>query len=519
MGLRADLTKLLMITLLTLPWSTGRAASIEKLLMPGPVSAAHAKTEEKCEACHDKASRERQSALCLECHKDVAADLRAATGFHGRMRGAQSGQCQACHSEHHGREADIVGLSRTSFDHELTDFPLHGAHATTACASCHRSGTPFRRAPRTCVACHRSADSHRGNLGTECQSCHLESAWHDVTFDHDKTRFPLHDRHQQLPCAACHMGERYKNTPQQCAACHAPDDVHRGSRGMQCADCHTTAGWKTAKFDHAKETGFALNGRHARISCGDCHRSGNLKDPVPKTCAGCHRSDDRHAGRFGDDCSSCHGNDSWRLASYDHQARHKFALEGAHARLDCHACHTAKVQEQKLGTDCGSCHRADDVHGGALGVGCDRCHQSTAWREVRFDHDLTAFPLVGLHVVVTCAQCHESLRFKDAPTGCNGCHAKNDIHKGGLGADCESCHSPNGWNLWSFDHGAKTHFPLDGAHKALRCADCHVKPVEEVKLSRDCVSCHASDDVHAGQFGRHCDRCHTTTTFRGGRAH
>ena len=177
------------------------------------------------------------------------------------------------------------------------------------------------------------------------------------------------------------------------------------------------------------------------------------------------------------------------------------------------------MQEQKLGTDCGSCHRADDVHGGALGVGCDRCHQSTAWREVRFDHDLTAFPLVGLHVVVTCAQCHESLRFKDAPTGCNGCHAKNDIHKGGLGADCESCHSPNGWNLWSFDHGAKTHFPLDGAHKALRCADCHVKPVEEVKLSRNCVSCHASDDMHAGQFGRQCERCHTTTTFRGGRAH
>src|SRR6516225_4329717 len=130
MGLRRELTKVLMATLLTLPWSTGRAASIEKLLMPGPVSAAHAKTEEKCEACHDKTSRERQSTLCLECHKDVAADLRAATGFHGRMRGAQSSQCQACHSEHHGREADIVGLSRTSFDHELTDFPLHGAHAT-----------------------------------------------------------------------------------------------------------------------------------------------------------------------------------------------------------------------------------------------------------------------------------------------------------------------------------------------------------------------------------------------------
>jgi hypothetical protein len=39
-----------------------------------------------------------------------------------------------------------------------------------------------------------------------------------------------------------------------------------------------------------------------------------------------------------------------------------------------------------------------------------------------------------------------------------------------------------------------------------------------VKLSKDCVSCHQKDDIHAGQFGRQCQRCHTTVTFRGGRA-
>jgi hypothetical protein len=520
MALRRNLHKVLMAALLTLPLSApGLGASIETLLMPGPVSKAHAKTEEQCGACHDKADRNRQSALCLDCHKDVAADLSAGKGFHGRIRGAQSSQCFACHSEHRGRNADIVNLSRAGFDHGLTDFPLRDAHSMVSCESCHHEGTAYRKAPTACIGCHRANDAHHGALGADCKACHTESAWQDVAFDHDKTQFPLRDKHMDVPCAACHAGERYKGIPRQCASCHAPDDVHRGSRGNQCADCHTTAGWKTQKFDHARETGYALLGRHARLGCGDCHRSGNLKDPLPKDCIGCHRSDDRHAGRFGTDCGSCHGNETFRIERYDHAARHKFALVGAHAALDCHVCHTATASEQKLGTQCASCHLVDDVHGGALGRACETCHNSTRWAEdVRFDHDLTAFPLVGLHVVVTCAQCHDSQRFKDAPKTCNACHAKNDVHKGTLGTDCAACHSPNGWNLWDFDHGAKTHFPLTGAHKPLRCSDCHVKPAGQVKLSTDCGACHQGDDVHAGQFGRNCERCHTTITFRGGRA-
>jgi len=519
MALRSLLTRALMVTILTLPAIPGRGANLEQLLMPGPVSRAHAKTESQCSACHDRTDRSRQRPLCLACHKDVAADLQAHTGFHGRAPVVARGQCVGCHSEHLGRDADIVHLSRVSFDHALTDFPLRGAHARLACESCHRQGSPWRKAPAACAACHRADDAHHGALGSSCATCHEESSWARAHFDHERTRFALRDRHAQLPCASCHAGEHYRDTPLTCTGCHAPDDVHRGSRGEKCGDCHVTSGWKTAKFDHARETGFALLGRHARIACGDCHRSGNLKDPLPKECHGCHRSDDRHAGRFGTDCASCHGNDSWHIANYDHAARHHFALTGPHASLDCHACHTAAVKTQKLGTDCASCHRADDVHGGALGASCERCHDGTHWNEnVRFDHDLTAFPLVGLHVVVICAQCHASQRFKDAPTGCVGCHTRNDVHKGALGRDCAACHSPNGWKLWDFDHGAKTRFPLTGAHRSLRCADCHIRPASEVKLSGDCVSCHASDDVHTGQFGRQCERCHSTLTFKGGSA-
>src|ERR1700732_1647180 len=88
------------------------AASIEKLIMPGPVSKAHAKIEGECSNCHDRTNRERQTALCLDCHKDTAADISARSRYHGRMQQASAGQCRGCHTEHLGRDADINKLSQ-----------------------------------------------------------------------------------------------------------------------------------------------------------------------------------------------------------------------------------------------------------------------------------------------------------------------------------------------------------------------------------------------------------------------
>ena len=333
-----------------------------------------------------------------------------------------------------------------------------------------------------------------------------------------KTRFALRDRHAEATCAACHFGNRYQGTPTQCASCHAPDDVHRGGRGSDCASCHVTAGWKTSKFDHARETGFALGGAHARLDCKVCHTTPNMKDPLPRDCAGCHRDDDAHATRFGDGCDKCHGNSEWKPATFDHTRDGRFELLGRHAKLDCHACHTAVVAQQKLGTDCHACHRTRDVHAGKLGTDCARCHGVEAWKvDVAFDHDLTEFPLVGLHVAVPCHQCHTSPSYKTEAQDCHACHQRDDKHKGGLGKDCEACHSPNGWGIWEFDHAKATGFALVGAHVRATCEGCHKQPPEAVKLSGDCASCHAQDDVHLGQFGRQCQRCHGSVTFKGAR--
>jgi hypothetical protein len=494
------------------------AATVEKLLMPGKVTRAHVKQEETCGDCHDRSNTVTQRALCLDCHKPIAADVREHRGYHGRMPNAGMGECRACHTEHKGRNADIVQLSRAAFDHQLTDFALEGAHTALACESCHKPRESWRKAPATCVGCHKNDDVHRGQFTVSCGDCHSSVTWTGGKFDHNKTDFRLTGAHQTLSCNACHIGGRYKHTPKTCIGCHATDDEHRGSRGSECGKCHVTKEWKTAKYDHLKETGYALLGVHADIDCLACHRSGNYKDKIPKDCTGCHAADDAHATRFGAKCDDCHDNEKWHPVTYDHAVQAKFPLNGAHAKIDCYACHTAVVTTQSLPKDCAGCHRSEDPHAGKLSGGCETCHGESAWTtDIAFDHDLTKYPLLGLHRVVSCAQCHSTLAFDRAPLTCVECHSHEDVHKGGLGKKCETCHSPNGWSLWVFDHAKDAHFPLVGAHSKLQCAACHRDPPGTVKMSQQCIACHQKDDRHLGQYGMQCDRCHSAYSWKGAR--
>jgi hypothetical protein len=248
------------------------AAALESLLAPGKVSQAHAKFEAECSNCHDRGDRKRQTPLCLDCHKAIAADVSRHGGFHGRLANVAVAQCKACHSEHRGRDADIVHFDATSFNHQATDFVLEGAHLALSCSACHMSGEKFSKAGSTCISCHRKDDAHKGQLGDTCDSCHSVKAWGDGRYDHSKTNFPLKDAHREVRCNACHLGGKYKGTPARCVSCHTPDDVHQGARGEKCGDCHTTVSWKNAKFDHLKETRFPLLGRHNVIECGACHK-------------------------------------------------------------------------------------------------------------------------------------------------------------------------------------------------------------------------------------------------------
>lgn len=487
------------------------AASLESLVMPGPVAAAHAETEEECSACHAPFSKASQSSLCLDCHQDIVDDFRLDRGLHGTDPALETRECRGCHGEHRGRDADILGLVPEAFDHTRSGFELTGHHARALCQDCHQPDEPFRDAAAECHACHAADDLHRGNLGTDCAACHSPVDWTEHGFSHDRdTGFALHGAHGRLTCGACHADQSYDGTPTQCAACHALDDVHQGSRGSDCGSCHDEQSWTAARFDHRTETGFELEGAHAMVPCSGCHLDAMALTEPPTECAGCHSADDPHRGQRGGDCAACHGQASWEVR-FDHGQQTGFELLGGHALLACEDCHRGSL-ETPLPSDCEGCHRNDDPHGGTL-TACTDCHEPHGWRErLRFDHEFTTFPLLGMHRLAACEQCHLTLDFHQAASACRDCHSDEDVHGGTLGDDCSSCHTPNAWTLWRFDHGRQTGFDLTGAHQGLACDGCHA-PGQPMTVSSSCDACHRQDDVHRGQFGSQCERCHTTATF------
>jgi len=486
---------------------------IERLVSPGPLSEAH-EGEATCNECHVSFDRGAQATLCVECHEEVGRDIEAGTGFHGRAPEVDGAACRACHSEHLGRDADILNFTAEGFDHSFTDFALTGGHAEVACADCHAADTRYAEAPLDCATCHRDDDPHEGRLTKPCESCHTTSAWDaEIRFDHATTSFDLRGGHAETDCMSCHKGQQWEGLAADCASCHREDDAHEGRFGYECESCHTETSWTEVRFDH-RTTGFALVGRHAPLECAACHGA-DKPDPAPTTCIGCHRADDAHEGSLGTDCADCHSAASWTQTSFDHTRDTDFALLGAHASAECAACHEVSPAFTVPGMNCAECHREDDPHRGQLGDGCGSCHGVASWTgNVRFDHNFAAFPLLGAHAEAECADCHATAAYLDASTECVDCHREDDRHNGSLGPDCATCHAPVDWARVRFDHAEDTGFALTGAHEPLACASCHLRAAAgEYEASPRCISCHASEDKHRGSFGTDCSRCHNTEAF------
>jgi len=491
------------------------AGGLTSLVSPGQVIQGHAKVESDCAKCHQSFRKSSQNRLCLDCHDKVAADVHDNKGYHGRIKGTTTTECKTCHTEHRGRDADVVAFDKETFDHKATDLPLKGRHATTTCALCHRAKAKYRDAPSACVDCHKRDDAHRGKLGAKCASCHNETDWRQTKFNHDKTDYPLKGGHKSVACNSCHFAQRYKKTPTDCVACHAVNDPHGARYGRKCDSCHSERKWSAIAFDHRRDTDFPLTGRHDKVQCDTCHRGDLYQDTLDTKCSACHKNDDVHKRRNGEKCANCHSPRSWTRLAFDHDRDTKYPLRGKHAKVSCQSCHRGDIYREQLDTACATCHRLDDVHKGQEGAHCDRCHNEQAWgNKLVFDHGLTRFPLAGLHAAAPCEECHLASTFKNAPIACAACHEKDDVHKKRLPAACELCHNPNGWALWTFDHDRESDFTLDGAHAGLDCHACHRQEVGgEITLSTYCHVCHKQDDTHQGAFGQSCERCHGTKDF------
>lgn len=489
---------------------------IEQLVSPGPLSNAHARLEKNCSACHESFRKEAESGRCAACHKAVASDIRGRVGFHGRNPSARRSTCRSCHTEHKGRRFDIDRFNTARFNHDQTDYPLRGEHRSVSCSSCHTGGQPYRLAPTTCVGCHKSDDPHRGRVGTRCQDCHTVAGWSAIkSFDHAETGFSLTGAHARANCMSCHKGQRWKGLPQTCNACHAEDDVHRGSRGTNCSSCHTTAGWRQVTFDH-DSTGFPLVGGHAQASCQSCHGAGNTIKKPPRDCYSCHKDDDSHQGENGTQCGDCHVPRSWNRIEFDHNRMTEFPLRGAHRSATCESCHVQPPKVAAPPTTCIGCHQEDDAHKGGNGTDCARCHTEDNWEKVDFDHNtMTDFPLLGKHAAARCEDCHveASDQVKLIPQ-CASCHYEDDVHRAELGPSCGRCHDSNDWKTnISFDH-ALAAFPLLGKHAEVECQSCHKDQTFAAAGTR-CADCH-EDTHHKGALGTpaKCGDCHNTTDWK-----
>ncbi len=488
------------------------AQSLESALSPGPLTQSHAKPEVGCSDCHVRFDRAGQDGKCLVCHKDVAADLRAKTGLHGRQ---QPQACRSCHTDHRGRDMNIAPLNTNLFDHRVTDYLLQGKHKGVACKSCHLPGKKYSQAPSDCASCHAKDDKHKGTLGKDCASCHVEQAWKETKVDHDKTRFPLTGKHVNASCDSCHKTKVYKDAPSTCIGCHKKEDKHKARFGERCESCHSTRNWTGITFKHDTDTKFALKGKHVNATCTSCHTGPSLyKGKLSSDCFSCHQKEDKHKGTLGKDCGSCHSERNWKeSARFDHD-KARFVLRGAHVKVECKSCHTTPVFKDAP-KDCIGCHKKDDKHQATLGTDCAACHTDRDWKASRFDHARTQFPLRNAHAVppLTCASCHVDHRsYRPTATECLACHKKDDKHQGQMGARCDSCHGDKDWRTTRFDH-ARARFALVGAHARVECKSCHLSPRFR-DAPRDCYSCHQKDDSHKAAFGTRCESCHNQRDWR-----
>jgi hypothetical protein len=523
-----------------------------QLLSPGPLSQAHAAidTDNDCGRCHES-GKQVVARLCLDCHKDLEAELDGGRGLHGKQYKGQA--CESCHVEHVGKNAKLVrwpGGSQDKLDHALTGWPLAQAHAkVTPCAKCHTKSSPLGKAQfvgtnAACGACHK--DPHAGKFTADCAKCHDQTDFKKFTqkaFDHQLATFPLTGKHVTVPCEKCHTGTPPTWKPLQFAACEScHQDPHKGEfKPKSCSSCHDTSSWAAAadamKTNHPK---LSLSNGHANVACKTCHDRGNDKAPSKGSkCENCHRQ--VHLAKFGDRCETCHASIKWvglpESIGRENHAKTRYPLQAKHVAVSCAKCHSpAKPQAQRFRNlafaACATCH--PDSHKGEFVARkngeCAQCHTVDGFAPTTFDlaaHATTAFALDGKHVATPCKNCHTNpaprLSWKVAARQCAECHANphgtqfaTEMSAGG----CAKCHSTSNWHEPHIDHST---WPLVGAHAQTACAGCHgeqkigAQPAAYRGIARECEGCH--DDIHAGQFLQTapveaCKSCHQPTTFK-----
>jgi len=494
--------------------------SAKAQISPGELAKVHSHLEgiSNCTKCHtlgDKVSNDK----CLACHTEIKTRIDQKRGYHSSPQ-VKGKQCASCHNDHHGLTFQIIRFDKDKFIHDLAGYKLTGAHSRKKCEDCHKAAFisdvkikakkfTYLGLKTECLACH--ADYHQKTLSTNCAECHTDEKFKPASkFDHNKSKFKLAGKHQDIACAECHKtsvrnGQKFQEfkgvKATNCTNCHK--DVHDNKFGQNCAECHNNESFTVVggvkNFDHSKAD-FKLEGKHVNVACKKCHKVKLTTPLFFKRCTDCHT--DYHGKEFAKngvspDCSACHNEKGFTEFSYTIEQHNAgvFPLKGAHVATPCFACHKKeeKWKFKEIGKNCKDCHL--DIHNTFISskyypeANCESCHNLNRWSAVEFDHKKTQFELEGAHTKQTCRDCHfnkektghANQKFSGLATNCTNCHT--DVHfkqfeDNGV-TDCKKCHNSDSFKPASkFDH-SKARFLLDGKHVNVACIKCHKEVTEQ----------------------------------------
>jgi len=501
--------------------------------------------EISCGHCHPGSTPKEQhnfssvSSECNYCHEDVHGD--------------QWGQdCSQCHN------FDSWTLSTRDQNHDLTRFPLQGAHRNSSCELCHvNQPGSSSTLPVDCAGCH-GQDYNESvnpahltlNLSNDCEDCHqaVSNSWAESSFNHTSTGYALLGMHAQANCGTCHT-QAASNTPTSCEGCHMGDfnvslDPPHQEQGypIVCSECHDSFTWNS-NFTH-DGTGFVLNGAHVYPNCFECHPDQKFSD-IPDECSDCHSPEwdtseipPHEDAEFDKECETCHTEILWIPSTWDHDVDSEYPLTGAHIEATCDVCHISTPYSEQA-SECYTCHQADyeatlepNHVAGNIPTACEVCHTTLNWESEEIDHSQTQFPLVGAHAELGCMTCHEA--GYDLAFLCESCHS-SDYANTSTGAapnhgtfefsmDCLICHNQTSWSPSHFDHDPDlTGYEIQGAHLELlpdNCFVCHESAVW-TGISKLCQDCHqnnfmeTTDPNHqaSGIPDNLCELCHTQSAW------